>query len=176
MFYFVFGDENVTICVVCEEKQWFLTIDKTSEFGNQFYSLLKNKKSLTKEAGLYPNIAVIRFEPDEISQLQFPSKSFECKPGDIFYIFDEGNSEIDIFHRKPDGGCFGLRVGEIEGSSVEDFKSFIQGKFNDGDNGLGSALYFTFSIKEPLDLKIVTTIIWLLLLLPLLFLVYFIFK
>ena len=179
MFYFVSGDENVIICVACEEKQWCFTLDKTSEFGNQFYSLLKNNKLLTKSVDLYYSNAKIYFNRAEINHSQIPrDPKFKPKPGDIvFYDSLAGGFYIDFFYVEMDEDIYGLKVGKFEGSSLEDFKSFLQGKYNVDDVQEDDGLYFTFSMKEPLEPKIiVTTIIWLLLLLPLLFLVYFIFK
>ena len=99
MFYFVSGDENVIICVACEEKQWCFTLDKTSEFGNQFYSLLKNNKLLTKSVDLYYSDAKIYFNRGEINHSQIPrDPKFKPKPGDIiFYDSVAGGFYIVFF-------------------------------------------------------------------------------
>ena len=90
---------------------------------------------------------------------------FESKSDDVFRLYFLGE-EMEIFQ--------GLKVGEFEKSSFEDFKSFIDYKMQ---NNIYS-VEFTFSIKRPqLDPRIiVTALILLLLLLPFLFLVYFKFK
>ena len=136
--------------------------------------MLENKKSLAIEVWLdfYFVGIILDFADFSLSEVSNESQ-LDYKAGDIFFC-EVGVSFYLSFFYRGDDTYNGLKVGVLEESSIEDFKSFILDKYNDGT----SSLDFTFSIKdEPLDPKIiVTTIIWLLLLLPLLFLVYFIFK
>ena len=176
MFCLVAGDdaENKEICVACEDKQWCFTLDMTNEFGNKFYSLLETKELFTIKAELVDNPfnAKIEFDSADINLSgNFPQNKKSFEAGDLvayytgssylMYILGEGITEWT-----------GLKVGELEKSSINDFKSFVEDKLKSGSKDAS----FTFSIKEPEENIIVTTIIWLLLLLPLLFLVYFIFK
>ena len=150
----------------------------TNEFGNKFYSLLETKELFTIKAELVDNPfnAKIEFDSADINLSgNFPQNKKSFEAGDLvayytgssylMYILGEGITEWS-----------GLKVGELEKSSINDFKSFVEGK--DKINNAYSAS-FTFSKKpEPqLDTKIiVTSIILLLLLLPLLLLIYFKFK
>ena len=179
MFCLVAGDdaENKEICVACEDKQWCFTLDMTNEFGNKFYSLLETKELFTIKAELYDNPfnAEIDFDPADINLSgNFPQNKKSFEAGDLvayytgsyclMYILGEGITESS-----------GLKVGELEKSFINDFKSFVEGKIISNEDSAS----FTFSKKpEPqLDTKIiVTSIILLLLLLPLLLLIYFKFK
>ncbi len=178
MFCLVAGDdaENKEICVACEDKQWCFTLNMTNEFGNKFYSLLETKELFTIKAELHddPFNAQIEFGSADINLSgNFPQNKKSFEAGDLvayytgssylMYILSQGTKEL-----------YGLKVGELEKSFINDFKSFIEGKKNSGLSDLS----FTFSIKQPeLDTKIiVTSIILLLLLLPLLLLIYFKFK
>ncbi len=170
------GAEEEKICIDCEGKQWCFTLDKTIEFGNKFYSFLESKKSLIKQAKLnnVPFNAITTFDSADISLVEDISfDQLKCKAGDII-ISPESNIWFFTFLAQDTDYYFGFKVGELEESFIDDFKSFIKDKY---ENNF-SKLDFTFSIKKPesLDSKIIVTIIWLLLLLPLLFLVYFIFK
>ena len=180
MFCFVAGDgaENKEICVACEDKQWCFTLYMTNEFGTKFYSLLETKELFTINAKLLDNSfnAQIEFGSADINLSgNFPQNENSFEAGDLvayytgysykMYIFGEGITE-----------WYGLKVGELEKSSINDFKSFVEGKVKINN---AYSVSFTFSIYQPpqFDTKIiVTSIIWLLLLLPLLLLVYFKFK
>ena len=174
MFYFVAGDgtENKKICITCGDKQWFFTLDKTYEFWNKFYGLLETEKSFEKNAILDDDPFYAEIPIDINLSEDVPSDRILLVAGDIviYYFNDElcltivGESHKDEFEV--------FKVGELEKSSINDFKSFVEDKLKSGSKDAS----FTFSIKEPEENIIVTTIIWLLLLLPLLFLVYFIFK
>ena len=94
------------------------------------------------------------------------------KAGDVIFCREDDDFYLVFIYQDTDAGV-GLKVGELEESSIEDFKSFIQGKYNDDEAG---PLEFTFSILQLNPKIIVTALIWLLLLLPFLFLVYFKFK
>ena len=172
MFYFVAGAKNDKICIAYEGKEWCFTLDKTSEFGNKFYSLLENGKSLTARTKPHVEYAESFLDPDDFNLSEsLPQSQTKCKAGEILLFTGGDEFSLNIFVSEMDN-CPGSKVGELEESSLEDFKSFLQGDFPD-------YLYFPFSIKEPepLDPKIiVNVIIWLLLLLPLLFLVYYTFK
>ena len=177
MLCFVAGAENEKICMECEGKEWYFTLYKTNEFGNKFYGLLKNKKSLTIQARLFksPFNAEINLNSTDISLLEkiTDENGFPEKVGDI--ILSSSGSSLFILGEEGFNDFTGMKVGELEESSIEDFSSFIKDKRN---NGIFS-LEFTFSIEESPQLGqkiIVTSLIWLLLLLPLLLLVYFIFK
>ncbi len=168
--------ESEKICIACEDKQWCFTLDKTSEFGNQFYRLLENRKSLTLAAYIEDgDYASISIDPADITISEFPSSTLDPKAGDIMLYEEDDDFYLDFIYQDTNDYT-GLKVGELEESSLEDFKSFILGKYDEDEEDY---LDFTFSIEESPQLGpkiIVITIIWLLLLLPLIFLVYFIFK
>ena len=164
MFYFVAGDgaEKEKFFVTCGDKQWYFTLDKATEFGNKFYNLLKNEKSLTIQAAFYggPFSAEIPLDSvgidllEEITDVGLPEKA-----GDIILTID-GQS---LFFLGEDGNdnYVGMKVGGLEETFIQDFKSFIEDKL---DKDIDS-LKFTFSIEES------PNIIWLLLPLLLIFLV-----
>ena len=173
MFYFVAGDgaEKEKMFITCENKQWYFTLDKATEFGNKFCNLLKNEKSLTIGADLCgdPYEAEIYLDSvgidllEEITDVGLPEKA-----GDIILPID-GQS---LFFLGEDGNdnYVGMKVGGLEETFIQDFKSFIGDKL---DNGI-DYLEFTFSIEESPQLDPKNndiTIIWLLLLLLLIFLV-----
>ena len=177
MFCLVAGDENKKICIACEDKQWCFTLDMTNEFGTKFYSLLETNKLFTIGATLYdnPNNAEVEFESTDIILSENAlGKQNSYEAGDIMIYQWFSSYYMDILAVDETDWFDGSKVGELEKSFINDFNSFIEGKINSGLSDVS----FTFSIKQPeLDTKIiVTSIIWLLLLLPLLFLVYFIFK
>ena len=173
MLYFVAGDvaEKEKIFITYEDKQWYFTLDKATELGNKFCNLLKNEKSLTIEASLYegPYNAEISLDSVGIGLSQeIPDERLPEKAGDIilssdgkylFFLGGDGNNDFE-----------GMKVGGLEETFIQDFKSFIGDKL---DNGIDS-LEFTFSIEESPQLDPKNndiTIIWLLLLLLLIFLV-----
>ena len=180
MFCFVAGDddENKKICVACEDKQWCFTLDMTNEFGTKFYSLLETKELFTINAELYDNSfnAEIEFDSADINLSgNFPQteKSFEA--GDLVIYYTGASFKMYIFGEGIAEWC-GLKVGELEKSSINDFKSFVEGKVKI-NNPYSVSLTFSIYQPPPFDTKIiVTSIILLLLLLPLLLLVYFKFK
>ena len=181
MFCLVAGDgaENKEICIACEDKQWCFTLYMTNEFGTKFYSLLETKELFTINAELYddPFNADISFENAGINLSGVPQNEESFEAGDLVICPYAPSFYMIIFGEGKNGWQSGLKVGELEKSSIDDFKSFIEGKVKINS---GYSASFTFSIKEPepqFDTKIiVTSIILLLLLLPLLLLVYFIFK
>ena len=170
MFYFVAGDgaEKEKFFITYGDKQWYFTLDKATELGNQFYNLLKNKKSLTIEASLYesPYNAEISLDSVGIDLLEeiTNENGLPEKAGDIILSGDGKN----LFFLGEDGrGDFsGMKVGGLEETFIQDFKSFIKDKL---DKDIDS-LEFTFSIEESPQLDPIT-IIWLLLPLLLIFLV-----
>ncbi len=172
MFYFVAGDgaEKEKMFITCENKQWYFTLDKTTEFGNKFYDLLKNEKSLTIEAALWknPSYAVMSLDSVGISLSEAITGviGMEDKAGDI--ILNRDGSYL-IFLGEG-GNNSNMKVGGLEETFIQDFKSFIKDNL---DNNIRS-LEFTFSIEESPQLDPKNndiTIIWLLLLLLLIFLV-----
>ena len=174
MFYFVAGDgaEKEKFFITYGDKQWYFTLDKATEFGNKFCNLLKNEKSLTIEASLYegPYNAEISLDSVGISLSEeiTDERGLPEKAGDIilssdgkylFFLGGDGNNDFE-----------GMKVGGLEETFIQDFKSFIEDKMNANIY----SLEFTFSIEESpqLDQKNNDiTIIWLLLLLLLIFLV-----
>jgi hypothetical protein len=174
MFYFVAGDgaEKEKFFITYGDKQWYFTLDKATELGNQFYNLLKNKKSLTIEASLYesPYNAEISLDSVGIGLLQeVPDEGLPEKAGDIIlsndgkYLFFLGGDGSDDFS--------GMKVGGLEETFIQDFKSFIEDKL---DKDIDS-LDFIFSIEESPQLDPKNndiTIIWLLLLLLLILLIF----
>ena len=165
--------------MACEDKQWCFTLDKTYEFGRNFYSLLETNKLFTTGGRLYGMNTLDASITLFLSQLNLsenvPTKQIQYEAGDILINTNPYSKEIYIYFMAQSTNDFdGLKVGELEKSYIEDFKSFVESK----TNGNFVDTSFTFSIKEPeLDTKIiVTSIIWLLLLLPLLLLIYFKFK
>ena len=165
MFYFVAGDgaEKEKMFITCENKQWYFTLDKATEFGYKFCNLLKNEKSLTIEASLtdMPYNAEISLDSVgiDLSEAITDEDGLPEKAGDIilsssgqylFFLGDDGSNDFT-----------GMKVGGLEETFIQDFKSFIEDK-------LKANIYFldfTFSIEES------PNIIWLLLPLLLIFLV-----
>ena len=168
MFYFVAGDgaEKEKFFITYGDKQWYFTLDKATELGNKFCNLLKNEKSLTIEASFYlaPKIAKISLDSVGIGLLEEITDEYglQKKAGDIIlssdgqYLFFLGEDGNDNY--------VGMKVGGLEETFIQDFKSFIEDTF---DKEIDS-LEFTFSIEESPQLD---PIIWLLLLLLLIFLV-----
>ena len=173
MLYFVAGDgaEKEKIFITYEDKQWCFTLDKTSELGNKFYNLLKNAKSLTIEAFFSdsPYNAEISLDSVNINLLEeIPDENVPEKAGyillptdgeNLFFLGEDGDDDFE-----------GMKLGGLEETFIQDFKSFIEDKMNKQIY----SLEFTFSIEESpqLDQKNNDiTIIWLLLLLLLIFLV-----
>ena len=174
MFYFVAGDgaEKEKFFITYGDKQWYFTLDKATELGNKFCNLLKNEKSLTIEASLYdmPYNAEISLDSVgiDLSEAITDEDGLPEKAGDIILPID-GQS---LFFLGEDGNdnYIGMKVGGLEETFIQDFKSFIGDKL---DNGI-DYLEFTFSIEESPQLDPKNndiTIIWLLLLLLLIFLV-----
>lgn len=172
MFYFVAGDgaEKEKFFITYGDKQWYFTLDKATEFGNKFCNLLKNEKSLTIEASFYggPFNAEISLDSVGIDLLEAIPDEGLPEAGDIIlsssgeYLFFLGEDGYNDFS--------GMKVGGLEETFIQDFKSFIEDKMNANIY----SLEFTFSIEESpqLDQKNNDiTIIWLLLLLLLIFLV-----
>ena len=174
MFYFVAGDgaEKEKLFITYGGKQWYFTLDKATEFGNKFCNLLKNEKSLTI-------IAVLTGDPydAEISLDSVGIDLFEAitdenglpeKAGDI--ILSSDGQCLSFLGEDGSDDFEGMKVGGLEETFIQDFKSFIEDKL---DNGI-DYLEFTFSIEESPQLDPKNndiTIIWLLLLLLLIFLV-----
>ena len=175
MLYFVAGDvaEKEKMFITYEDKQWYFTLDKATEFGNKFYNLLKNEKSLTIQAYLFKNpyYAEITFNSVGISLSEdITDENVPEKAGDI--IAYPGSSDLYLFVLGEEGhnDFGGMKVGGLEETFIQDFKSFIEDKM---DKDIDS-LEFTFSIEESPQLDPKNndiTIIWLLLLLLLIFLV-----
>ena len=122
------GAEKEKICIDCEGKQWCFTLDKTIEFGNKFYSFLESKKSLIKQAELYngPFYAKTTLDSADISLTEDISfGELKCKAGDI--IISPGlNIMFLTFLGQDTDDYFGFKVGELEESFIDDFKSFIK--------------------------------------------------
>ena len=163
MFYFVAGDgaEKEKIFITCGDKQWYFTLDKATEFGYKFCNLLKNEKSLTIEASFYlaPKIAQISLDSVGIDLLEeiTNENGLPEKAGDI--ILSSDGQYLSFLGEA--GKVDGMKVGGLEETFIQDFKSFIEDK-------LKANIYFldfTFSIEES------PNIIWLLLPLLLIFLV-----
>ena len=165
MFYFVAGDgaEKEKMFITCENKQWYFTLDKATEFGYKFCNLLKNEKSLTIQAAFYggPFSAEISLGSVGIDLLETftDENGLPEKAGDIILSSDRQS----LFFLGADGynSFSGMKVGGLEETFIQDFKSFIEDK-------LKANIYFldfTFSIEES------PNIIWLLLPLLLIFLV-----
>ena len=172
MFYFVAGDgaEKEKIFITCGDKQWYFTLDKATEFGNKFYDLLKKEKSLIIEASLNgnPYNAEIWLDSVGIGLLEeiTDENGLQKKAGDI--ILSSDGQYLSFLGEA--GKVDGMKVGGLEETFIQDFKSFIED--NKGDDF--DLLAFTFSIEESPQLDPKNndiTIIWLLLLLLLIFLV-----
>ena len=170
MFYFVAGDgaEKEKFFITYGDKQWYFTLDKATELGNKFCNLLKNEKSLTIEASFYlaPKIAKISLDSVGIGLLEEITDENGEKAGDI--ILSSDGRYLSFLGEA--GKVDGMKVGGLEETFIQDFKSFIEDTF---DKEIDS-LEFTFSIEESPQLDPKNndiTIIWLLLLLLLIFLV-----
>ena len=163
MFYFVAGDgaEKEKFFITYGDKQWYFTLDKATELGNKFCNLLKNEKSLTIEASFYlaPKIAKISLDSVGIGLLEEITDENGEKAGDIIL---SGNGKYLFFLGEDGNDNFvGMKVGGLEETFIQDFKSFIEDTF---DKEIDS-LEFTFSIEESPQLDPKNndiTIIWLL--------------
>lgn len=149
MFYFVAGDgaEKEKIFITYGDKQWYFTLDKETELGDKFYNLLKNEKSLTIKASLYefPYNAEISLDSVGIGlsiEKITDEEGLPEKAGDIIlssdgkYLFFLGGDGIEDFN--------GMKVGGLEETFIQDFRSFIEDKLDKDINSLD----FTFSIEE----------------------------
>ena len=159
MICFVPGEnsENVEFSLSFEERRWYFTLDTTTQFGQVMYDKVKTEKllELPMRLDIQPVCSRLNLNDVGISNVPKINDDLKVSVGDIVM-----SQEYVYFKLFVDYSNY-IKVGEIKKSSIDDFKSFIIEKYNDGYYDEND-IKLVWSIKNPNEEALIALFLYIL--------------